>query len=338
MDFARPAEIVKARTPIAPLLREAGDAFRAEQPEDGRLVLAVENDGTAIPAEALPRGVEPVVTPRRGAGRRRGGGHRTLGQHPGPPHGRSAPGEGTRSTISLPARRLSRSGAGRPVVEVGLRPPGPCGSTAPGAVRPRRVARVRATACAALREPPRVHHAALHGGREDGDAPRPSAASGPRAAGTVMHNTANVEVIRRCYEAFEKGDIATILASIGPNVDWEVVGIGNRLPFGGRRQSLNEVKSFFKAVDDTSDFDTYMPAEILSDGDRVIATGRAIGTVKANGNRIETDWVHLFRLKDGKIVHFREHTDTAALLEAFGVHTGIAPAAGTRPRPGTTPH
>jgi ketosteroid isomerase-like protein len=45
--------------------------------------------------------------------------------------------------------------------------------------------------------------------------------------------------------------------------------------------------------------------------------GHYDGTVKKNGKRADSDWVHVFTVKDGKVVHFREFTDTAKFADAW---------------------
>ncbi len=39
--------------------------------------------------------------------------------------------------------------------------------------------------------------------------------------------------------------------------------------------------------------------------------------VKATGRSYETDWVHVFTLREGAVAEFREYADTAAVAEAF---------------------
>ncbi len=39
--------------------------------------------------------------------------------------------------------------------------------------------------------------------------------------------------------------------------------------------------------------------------------------VKATGRSYETEWAHVFTLREGKIVEFREFADSAAVAEAF---------------------
>ena len=39
--------------------------------------------------------------------------------------------------------------------------------------------------------------------------------------------------------------------------------------------------------------------------------------MKKTGKRAASDWMHVFTVKDGKVVHFREFTDTAKFADAW---------------------
>jgi signal transduction histidine kinase len=69
---------------------------------DGRLILDVENDGSAIPAEALPRLFEPFFTTGRGTGLGLSIVKRVVEGHGGTVSVHSADGERTRFTLSFP--------------------------------------------------------------------------------------------------------------------------------------------------------------------------------------------------------------------------------------------
>jgi ketosteroid isomerase-like protein len=47
---------------------------------------------------------------------------------------------------------------------------------------------------------------------------------------------------------------------------------------------------------------------------------------RAGGRVYGTDWVHVFRMQDGKIVGFREYTDTATIVEALRQPVRPSPA------------
>lgn len=53
------------------------------------------------------------------------------------------------------------------------------------------------------------------------------------------------------------------------------------------------------------------------DGDRIVAVGRYQARVKETGKRIDSPLVQLWTLRDGKVVHCLEMTNTAVEVEAF---------------------
>ncbi len=144
----------------------------------------------------------------------------------------------------------------------------------------------------------------------------------------------NEEVVRECFEAFERGDVRELMMNIADHVDWEAaVGAGSRIPIGGRRRGRQEVEDFFTKLADSVRYDSFQPQEYIAAGDRVVVTGHQSGTVIRTGRKFDSDWVITLRLREGKIVQFRSFTDTAGLLDAYGV-TAQAGTTEVRPRRG----
>jgi ketosteroid isomerase-like protein len=102
-----------------------------------------------------------------------------------------------------------------------------------------------------------------------------------------------------------------------PDVDWAVNGKVAHFPTLGAWRGHDEVRNFFRTVADTIDFHDFAPREFYDSGDKVFVLGHYDGTVKKTGKRIASDWVHVFTVKGGKVVHFREFTDTANFADAW---------------------
>ena len=77
------------------------------------------------------------------------------------------------------------------------------------------------------------------------------------------------------------------------------------------------MEEFFGIVAENEVFSEFAPREFFCDCDRVFAFGRYAGTMKKTGRRFETEWVHVFTIRDGKVIRFREHTDTAQFAEGY---------------------
>ena len=47
-------------------------------------------------------------------------------------------------------------------------------------------------------------------------------------------------------------------------------------------------------------------------------------TARKTGRRVGSDWVMMWKFKDGRVTHFQEFTDTAALLDAVTRSSGAS--------------
>jgi ketosteroid isomerase-like protein len=59
------------------------------------------------------------------------------------------------------------------------------------------------------------------------------------------------------------------------------------------------------------------PTEFIDAGDTVVALGRYSGTYKATGRSMDAAFAHVWTLRDGRVVRFRQYMDTRKMAEAF---------------------
>ena len=133
-----------------------------------------------------------------------------------------------------------------------------------------------------------------------------------------MLEAQNTQIVKDAYAAFVRGDIASILDILDDSVQWEAVkGTEGVAPHAGLRRGRAAVAEFFKQVNDGMTFETFEPREFVAQGDLVVAIGRYAGQVKATSRRFSSDWVMAFMIRNGRVVDFREFTDSAQLVRAF---------------------
>jgi ketosteroid isomerase-like protein len=102
-------------------------------------------------------------------------------------------------------------------------------------------------------------------------------------------------------------------------VQWEgVKGAEGVVPQAGKRRGRATIGEFFAQVASTTQFDTFEPREFVAQGDTVVAIGRYTGKAKPTGRSFASDWVMVFTFNDGKVATFREFTDSAQIVKAFG--------------------
>jgi ketosteroid isomerase-like protein len=122
----------------------------------------------------------------------------------------------------------------------------------------------------------------------------------------------NVDVVKTAYEAFGRGDIAAVVATFDPNIEWHSPAGFYRL--GGDYKGPEEiVNKFFMVVGELWETLDITPREYIDAGDRVFVLGTGKGKSKATGKMVSTPYIHMLELKDGKVIRYDEFEDTATL-------------------------
>ncbi|HEY1337311.1 MAG TPA: nuclear transport factor 2 family protein [Bryobacteraceae bacterium] len=134
-----------------------------------------------------------------------------------------------------------------------------------------------------------------------------------------MSSQDNVNIARKAYADFQRGDIAAILAVLDDSIEWSTPGDAS-LPTAGTRRGKAAVAEFFKVVGETWDFDKFEPRDYLADGDRVVALGHYDARCRTTGRRASADWAMAWEFRNGKVTHFQEYTDTQVLSNATMQH------------------
>jgi ketosteroid isomerase-like protein len=123
---------------------------------------------------------------------------------------------------------------------------------------------------------------------------------------------ANVGVVREGYRTLAEGDVEGFMALLDPEVEWTHP---DELPYGGTHRGIAGMQEVVRLWGETYELMQVIPEEFLDAGDDVIVIGRYVVRPR-NGERLETWFVNVFRVRDGKISRFRDFSDKAARLAA----------------------
>lgn len=126
----------------------------------------------------------------------------------------------------------------------------------------------------------------------------------------------NIAIVQEGYEKFGTGDIPGLIRLFGDDADWTVPAIEGS-PHGGGYKGPDGLAKFFTLLAEAEDITRFEPLEFVAQNDKVVVLGELAATVRSTGKSYETAWVHVFHLRDGKIVEFNELYDTAAAEKAF---------------------
>jgi uncharacterized protein YbjT (DUF2867 family) len=146
---------------------------------------------------------------------------------------------------------------------------------------------------------------------------------------TAKKFSANVEVVRRYYQlntASQTPGQASELSPaereqaeydlLDPKVEWRL-GDGYALAgtyIGSKAVIEGIVPAIIEAFEEFSN----EPEEFIDAGDEVVVLGHYYGRTKATKSKLNAEWIHIWTVRDGKIVRLRQYTNTAEFNRALG--------------------
>ena len=125
----------------------------------------------------------------------------------------------------------------------------------------------------------------------------------------------NTDIVQGFYDALARGDVASVLETLAPDVQWTEA---DGFPYGGtdtgHEAVVNEVLAPLG-----SEWEGFhaRPTELIDGGDQVVALGRYGGTFHETGKSMQADFAHVWTLRDGQAVRFRQYVDSALVQAAL---------------------
>jgi ketosteroid isomerase-like protein len=132
----------------------------------------------------------------------------------------------------------------------------------------------------------------------------------------------SVDVVKHMYEAFARGDVPAVLGAFAEDIEWhEAEG----MPYGGLHRGGEAVAQnvFGPLTEDVEGF-AVTPEELIASGDTVVAVARYTGTGKATGKDLDVCAVHIWDVRDGRVVRFRQFVDTVKFAECVPAGVSVA--------------
>jgi ketosteroid isomerase-like protein len=130
-------------------------------------------------------------------------------------------------------------------------------------------------------------------------------------------SAANIAFVQSLYAAFGRGDFASIINGMAADVDWSVNGRRKDYPLFGSWKGQGEVQKLFQGIAEHEEAIEFSPQEFFASEDRVCVLGHYACTIRKTGRKVASDWVHVFTVRNGKVVTFRGFNDTAQFAEAY---------------------
>jgi ketosteroid isomerase-like protein len=127
----------------------------------------------------------------------------------------------------------------------------------------------------------------------------------------------DVEIVRRGYDAFNRGDVGAVLEVLDPQVVWHAPPI---LPESGTFHGREEVRRWLESYGDAWEETRVDVEDIREEGDRVVAQVRVSGRGRGSGVPVSGNSdLHVWRVRDGLVYSVRMYQGMRDALEAEGL-------------------
>jgi ketosteroid isomerase-like protein len=89
------------------------------------------------------------------------------------------------------------------------------------------------------------------------------------------------------------------------------------LPIGGSYRGKKEIAEFFMKLNETAQCTSMEPKTMVAEGDTVVVTGDSSWIARSTGISYDNPFVHVFKIRDDKVVSQRAYYDTSKLEHAL---------------------
>ena len=114
-----------------------------------------------------------------------------------------------------------------------------------------------------------------------------------------------LETVQSIYAAFGRGDIPGILDMLADNVTWQTVGDVADYPLFRQWPGRAGAAEFFSTLVGLEDITHFEPQSFDASGEKVFVMGRIESTVKASGQKVAYEWIHVWTVRSGKVVAWK---------------------------------
>ncbi len=127
----------------------------------------------------------------------------------------------------------------------------------------------------------------------------------------------DVSTLGRAYEAFNRGDIEGALQAFDPEIEWHEPEGGPQAA-GIFRGTEAVVSGVFGTIPEHWEEFQADPHDFIDAGEHIVVLGHYRGRAKGDGGALDAQFAHVWRMRNGKAVHFANYADTMMWARAMG--------------------
>ena len=126
-------------------------------------------------------------------------------------------------------------------------------------------------------------------------------------------------LVHDLYGAYERRDFDRVIAFLHDDVDWIIHAPVRMFAFAGQRKGRKAALEALGAIAAEYQLESYKPQVIIVDGNRAAVLSDVKFVQRSTNRMMRFQVVNFLRFEGGKVIEFREFTNTLELAEqVFG--------------------
>lgn len=126
---------------------------------------------------------------------------------------------------------------------------------------------------------------------------------------------ANVETLRRGYEALNRGDLSVVRELLDPDIEWHEPAASLE---GGTHRGRDSFERFLRGWLESFEGFRIEPEQVVERGHDLVAVVHQTGTGRTSGLQVEARLAHVWTVANGTAVRWEAVPDIEAALSDEG--------------------
>jgi ketosteroid isomerase-like protein len=125
----------------------------------------------------------------------------------------------------------------------------------------------------------------------------------------------NAEIVKRGYDAWNRGDMAAVLELVDPHFEWHEA---SEVPGGGDVYTREQFESYLRSLGRHWDDFRLEPQALYQAGEHVLVEVLELARGRTSGVEVAQRFVHVWTLRGRRACRMRAYLEKCEALEALG--------------------
>jgi len=135
-----------------------------------------------------------------------------------------------------------------------------------------------------------------------------------------MNEQKNVQALQHVMDAFRRGDSQPFIDLLSDDIDFQHPMPHEIWPWAGKRRGKAAVEQAFAGLAATVHIEMFEPREFIAQGDKVAVLVFERARVRATNIPIDNHYMHVYTMRNGRIVQMLIFEDIAPIIRALGLN------------------